>query len=66
MVAIVQVPNGVGCGLGTVQLILYFIYRNNKGPTKKTIPDQSSMEMSNGKANHDKQNVANGSQNEQV
>jgi Sugar efflux transporter for intercellular exchange len=25
-----QVPNGCGCFLGTLQLILYVIYRNNK------------------------------------
>ncbi|XVF39140.1 hypothetical protein PTKIN_Ptkin01aG0011900 [Pterospermum kingtungense] len=29
--AFVAIPNGFGCGLGTMQLILYFIYRNNKG-----------------------------------
>ncbi|XVE55214.1 hypothetical protein DITRI_Ditri03aG0141600 [Diplodiscus trichospermus] len=35
--AFVAIPNGFGCGLGTMQLILYFIYRNNKGSkeTKK-------------------------------
>ncbi|KAF6170483.1 hypothetical protein GIB67_031891 [Kingdonia uniflora] len=27
----IAVPNGVGCGLGALQLILYAIYRNNKG-----------------------------------
>ncbi|XP_077213562.1 nodulin MtN3 family protein [Tasmannia lanceolata] len=27
----VAVPNGFGCGLGTLQLILYAIYRGNKG-----------------------------------
>ncbi|KAI3873619.1 hypothetical protein MKW92_037811 [Papaver armeniacum] len=27
----VAVPNGFGCGLGTLQLILYAIYRKNKG-----------------------------------
>ncbi|KAF2306824.1 hypothetical protein GH714_021733 [Hevea brasiliensis] len=27
----VAVPNGFGCGLGAIQLILYFIYRKNKG-----------------------------------
>lgn len=26
-----QVPNGFGCGLGALQLILYFIYRDLKG-----------------------------------
>jgi hypothetical protein len=28
----VQIPNGCGCFLGMVQLILYAIYRKNKGP----------------------------------
>jgi len=28
----VQIPNGCGSFLGLVQLILYFIYRKNKGP----------------------------------
>ncbi|XP_062159019.1 bidirectional sugar transporter SWEET1 [Alnus glutinosa] len=31
----VSVPNGFGCGLGAVQLILYFIFRDNKGGPKK-------------------------------
>ncbi|KAF8405840.1 hypothetical protein HHK36_007917 [Tetracentron sinense] len=30
------VPNGFGCGLGALQLILYAIFRNNKGGAKKT------------------------------
>lgn len=30
-----QVPNGVGSLLGTAQLILYAIYRGNKGQSKK-------------------------------
>ncbi|KAL5982661.1 hypothetical protein ACLOJK_016736 [Asimina triloba] len=29
------VPNGFGCGLGTLQLILYAIYRDRKGGQKK-------------------------------
>ena len=33
-----QIPNGFGCGLGTMQLILYFIYCNNKGPGETTKP----------------------------
>ncbi|KAI9200692.1 hypothetical protein LWI28_011724 [Acer negundo] len=41
----VAVPNGFGSGLGTVQLILYFIYRN-KGGLKK--PDPAS----NGSSKH--------------
>jgi solute carrier family 50 protein (sugar transporter) len=28
----VQIPNGCGSFLGLTQLILYAIYRNNKGP----------------------------------
>lgn len=30
-----QVPNGFGCGLGALQLILYAIYRKNKGGQKE-------------------------------
>uniref|UniRef100_A0A5B7ATS0 Bidirectional sugar transporter SWEET n=2 Tax=Davidia involucrata TaxID=16924 RepID=A0A5B7ATS0_DAVIN len=43
----VAVPNGFGCGLGAVQLILYAIYRDNKGDTKKATATTSdgSMEM---------------------
>ncbi|KAL6525010.1 Bidirectional sugar transporter sweet1 [Orobanche minor] len=33
----VAVPNGFGSGLGAVQLILYAIYRGNKGKEDKTI-----------------------------
>ncbi|XP_010270426.1 PREDICTED: bidirectional sugar transporter SWEET1-like isoform X2 [Nelumbo nucifera] len=42
----VAVPNGFGCALGTVQLILYAIYRKNKGGAKA---DDDSMEMGYGK-----------------
>nr|QIE48601.1 sugar transporter SWEET1 [Jasminum sambac] len=35
------VPNGFGCGLGTIQLILYSIYRGNKGETKRPKEDES-------------------------
>ncbi|XP_031389986.1 bidirectional sugar transporter SWEET1-like isoform X2 [Punica granatum] len=43
----VAVPNGFGSGLGTVQLILYAIYRKNKGePRKASDGDRnSSLEM---------------------
>lgn len=41
MDGVVQVPNGFGCGLGTMQLILYFIYRN-KGEPKKA---EKSLDM---------------------
>ncbi|CAA2961714.1 bidirectional sugar transporter SWEET1-like [Olea europaea var. sylvestris] len=45
----VAIPNGFGSGLGTVQLILYAIYHNNKGETKKPRADESlKMELSNG------------------
>ena len=45
-----QVPNGFGCGLGILQLILYATYCGNKGQTKKTA-DGSSLEL--GQANGD-------------
>lgn len=45
-----QIPNGFGCGLGAVQLILYAIYRDNKHENKKSSPEESvEMEKSNGK-----------------
>lgn len=45
-----QIPNGFGCGLGAVQLILYAIYRNNKGENKKSSNEESvEMKKSNGK-----------------
>ncbi|KAF6170488.1 hypothetical protein GIB67_031896 [Kingdonia uniflora] len=34
----ISVPNGVGCGLGALQLILYAIYRNNKRDGDGTNP----------------------------
>ncbi|THG01981.1 bidirectional sugar transporter SWEET1-like isoform X1 [Camellia sinensis] len=40
----IAVPNGFGSGLGTVQLILYAIYHNKKGETKKPSVD-GSVEM---------------------
>ncbi|GFQ02372.1 bidirectional sugar transporter sweet1, partial [Phtheirospermum japonicum] len=46
----VAVPNGFGSGLGAVQLILYAIYRNNKGENEKTSAEKSvDMEKGNGK-----------------
>ncbi|CAN0928549.1 hypothetical protein LINGRAHAP2_LOCUS36564 [Linum grandiflorum] len=35
-----QIPNGFGCALGLMQLILYFIYRNHhkKQPEKSSSP----------------------------
>ncbi|XP_061341832.1 bidirectional sugar transporter SWEET1-like [Gastrolobium bilobum] len=46
----VAVPNGVGSFLGTMQLILYFIYRGNKGDPKKITTakkptEEEAMEM---------------------
>ncbi|OMO50617.1 SWEET sugar transporter [Corchorus capsularis] len=48
--AFVAIPNGFGCGLGAMQLILYFIYRNNKGSAsqetmKPTANRNASLEM---------------------
>ncbi|KAL5560459.1 hypothetical protein UlMin_036670 [Ulmus minor] len=37
----VIIPNGFGCGLGTLQLILYFIYRKNKGGSNKPTPEET-------------------------
>ncbi|GMI89530.1 hypothetical protein like AT1G21460 [Hibiscus trionum] len=62
--AFIAVPNGFGCGLGTMQLILYFIYRNNKGSTspemKKangngTIEINGAEKQGNGKVPQDEQ-----------
>lgn len=53
---LLQVPNGVGCGLGALQLILYFIYRDNKGEAKKPI-SAPSLEMGPGKVYQEKQLV---------
>lgn len=44
----VAVPNGFGSGLGAMQLILYAIYRNNKGEPKKKVNSDGSMEMMGG------------------
>ncbi|MED6136859.1 Bidirectional sugar transporter sweet1, variant 2 [Stylosanthes scabra] len=42
----IAVPNGVGSALGTMQLILYFIYHDKKGATKnQTQTEEESMEM---------------------
>lgn len=45
---VLQVPNGFGCGLGAMQLILYAIYRN-KGEFKKPDAADKSVEMEQGK-----------------
>ncbi|CAI0625429.1 unnamed protein product, partial [Linum tenue] len=39
----IAIPNGFGCGLGLMQLILYFIYRNHKG--SNIAEKESAMEM---------------------
>ncbi|KAI3974628.1 hypothetical protein MKX01_029618 [Papaver californicum] len=42
----VAVPNGFGCGLGALQLILYAIYRKNKGDEKPiTDTKDNSVDM---------------------
>lgn len=60
----VAVPNGVGSALGTMQLVLYFIYRDKKGaPRKQPSTEEESMEMGHTKPHQEKQsNVANGTQ----
>ncbi|KAF8026513.1 hypothetical protein BT93_F3103 [Corymbia citriodora subsp. variegata] len=50
----VAVPNGFGCGLGAMQLVLYTFYRRNKGDPKKTVNNQGgSMGMMGGDAEKD-------------
>ncbi|GMJ12418.1 hypothetical protein like AT1G21460 [Hibiscus trionum] len=60
----VAVPNGFGCGLGTMQLILYFIYRDNNGsssPEMKKATGNGTIEINgaekqgNGKVPQDEQ-----------
>ncbi|GKU90567.1 hypothetical protein SLEP1_g4549 [Rubroshorea leprosula] len=60
----VAIPNGVGCGLGAVQLILYFIYHNNKDEPKKKSAASGVVEM--GQENPQKGKQLNGSLVEQV
>ncbi|KAJ9146187.1 hypothetical protein P3X46_028488 [Hevea brasiliensis] len=64
----VAIPNGFGCGLGAIQLILYFIYRKNKGKDAAAAkqPTSESLEMGSGKPQQEKQMVANGSVDERV
>ncbi|XP_073031725.1 bidirectional sugar transporter SWEET1-like isoform X2 [Primulina eburnea] len=63
----VAIPNGFGCGLGTVQLILYAIYRNNKGQTKKGATSESlEMEKSTSKPHQEKPLNKHPSNDEQV
>ncbi|XP_058097337.1 bidirectional sugar transporter SWEET1 [Magnolia sinica] len=54
----IAVPNGFGCGLGALQLILYAIYRDNKGTKKGSTSnkggdvDLDSIETGLGKPHH--------------
>ncbi|EOA38453.1 hypothetical protein CARUB_v10010111mg [Capsella rubella] len=61
----VAIPNGFGCALGTLQLILYFIYCGNKGEKKSgdAEKDEKTVEM---KDEEKKQTVVNGKQDQQV
>lgn len=53
-----QVPNGFGFGLGTVQLVLYAIYCEKKGFTKKPTLDES-LTMDNGKSHQEEKQSSN-------
>lgn len=61
MFTVLQVPNGFGCALGAMQLILYAIYRKNKGGADKLSGRDDSMETGLGKPHQEKQsNTHNG------
>ncbi|KAG7983633.1 hypothetical protein I3843_04G116800 [Carya illinoinensis] len=49
----VAVPNGFGCGLGIAQLILYFMYRDNRGTASVERSDIESVETGLPKENKD-------------
>ncbi|KAJ9675139.1 hypothetical protein PVL29_024189 [Vitis rotundifolia] len=53
----VAVPNGFGCGLGAMQLILYAIYRN-KGESKNLAAADKPVDMELGKPQQEKQSRA--------
>ncbi|KAL5075604.1 hypothetical protein RYX36_014588, partial [Vicia faba] len=57
----IAVPNGLGSVLGAIQLILYFIYHDNKGIPKKhgSTTDENSMELGNGKTHQMKHSNSN-------
>ncbi|KAG4211834.1 Bidirectional sugar transporter SWEET1 -like protein [Gossypium arboreum] len=53
--AFVAIPNGFGCGLGFMQLILYSIYRNNKGSGQAKKPTANgTVEMGAEKSHQEK------------
>ncbi|XP_057440112.1 bidirectional sugar transporter SWEET1-like [Lotus japonicus] len=60
----VAVPNGLGSVLGTMQLTLYFIYRDKKGVPRKqeATTEEDSMETGHAKPHQEKQSNANGAQ----
>ncbi|KAA8546506.1 hypothetical protein F0562_002755 [Nyssa sinensis] len=64
----IMVPNGFGCGLGAAQLILYAIYGDNKGETKKaSSTSDGSMEMGLGKPHPlEMQSITHPSQDRQI
>ncbi|XP_010064812.1 bidirectional sugar transporter SWEET1 [Eucalyptus grandis] len=49
----VFLPNGFGCGLGTAQLILYFIYRNYKGEPKNKVHNYAGSMETTGETEKD-------------
>ncbi|XP_022772349.1 bidirectional sugar transporter SWEET1-like [Durio zibethinus] len=65
--AFVAIPNGFGCGLGAMQLVLYFIYRNNKGSEEAKKPTANgTVEIGIEKPHQEKQAIGKFLQDEQV
>lgn len=62
---VVKIPNGLGCALGTVQLILYFIYCGNKGEKSTDDAEKDEKNTVEMKDEEKKQNVVNGKKQEQ-
>ena len=62
---VVKIPNGFGCALGTVQLILYFIYCGNKGEKSTDDAEKDEKKTVEMKDEEKKQNVVYGKQQEQ-
>lgn len=54
---VLQVPNGFGCGLGAMQLILYAIYCK-KGKSKNLAAADKPVDMELGKPQQEKQSRA--------